>query len=63
MAYLETGGTLEGTARLLFVHPNTVRYRLRRITDVCGLAPTVPRDLYTLQIALTLGHLHHATQG
>lgn len=59
-AYLETGGTLEGTARLLFVHPNTVRYRLRRVTDVCGLSPMVPRDRYTLQIALTLGHLHTA---
>lgn len=56
-AYAETGGTLEGTARLLFVHPNTVRYRLRRVADVCGRAPTEPRDLFTLQVALVLGHL------
>ena len=30
MTYLEHGNSLEATARLLFVHPNTVRYRLRR---------------------------------
>jgi hypothetical protein len=55
--YLETGGTLEGTAKLLFVHPNTVRYRLRRVTAVCGRSPTVPRDAFSLRIALTLGRL------
>lgn len=59
-AYAETGGMLEGTARLLFVHPNTVRYRLRRVADVCGRTPTDPRDLLTLQIALALGHLAQA---
>src|SRR5258708_2414332 len=30
MTYLEQGNSLEATARLLFVHPNTVRYRLPR---------------------------------
>jgi hypothetical protein len=56
-AYAETGGSLEGTARLLFVHPNTVRYRLRRVAEVCGRAPNEPRDLFTLQVALVLGRL------
>jgi DNA-binding PucR family transcriptional regulator len=55
--YAESGGTLEGTARSLFVHPNTVRYRLRRVAEVCGRAPTEPRDLFTLQVALVLGRL------
>ena len=55
--YLETGGTLEGTARLLFVHPNTVRYRLRRVTEVCALSPTSPRDALTLRLSLALGRL------
>ena len=40
---------------MLFVHPNTVRYRLKRITDVTGLSPTDARDAYTLRVALTLG--------
>lgn len=56
-AYLESGGSVEAAARLLFVHPNTVRYRLRRIGEVSGLTPADPRDAYTLRLALTLGRL------
>ena len=56
-AYLETGGSLEATARALFVHPNTVRYRLRRISDVTGYDLTAPREAWTLRIALALGRL------
>jgi DNA-binding PucR family transcriptional regulator len=41
----------------LFVHANTVRYRLRRAADVTGLTPTDPRDAYTYRVALTLGRL------
>ncbi|MDP9241154.1 MAG: helix-turn-helix domain-containing protein, partial [Actinomycetota bacterium] len=56
-AYLDCGGTLEGTARALFVHPNTVRYRLKRITDVCGLSPVNARDAFALRVALAVGRL------
>jgi DNA-binding PucR family transcriptional regulator len=56
-AFLEEGGSIEATARHLFVHPNTIRYRLRRAADLTGLTPTVPRDAYTLRLALTLGRL------
>jgi DNA-binding PucR family transcriptional regulator len=56
-AYLDSGGSIEATARALFVHPNTVRYRVRRISDVTGLSPTEARDAYTLRMALTLGRL------
>jgi DNA-binding PucR family transcriptional regulator len=56
-AYVEAGGSLEGTARALFVHPNTVRYRLKRIAEVTGLSPSEARDAYTLRLALTLGRL------
>jgi DNA-binding PucR family transcriptional regulator len=45
---------------MLFVHPNTVRYRLRRVTDVTGLVPTNARSALTLRIALTLGRLEPA---
>lgn len=55
--YAEQGGSLEGTSRALFVHVNTVRYRLRRIEEVTGLAPARGRDAYTLRVAMTLGRL------
>ncbi len=48
---------LEGAARMLFVHPNTVRYRLRRVTDVTGWSPSDVRSAFTLRIALILGRL------
>ncbi|TDD85778.1 PucR family transcriptional regulator [Actinomadura rubrisoli] len=53
--YLEQGSSLEATARMLFVHPNTVRYRLRRVTELTGLSPTDGRNAFTLRIALVLG--------
>jgi hypothetical protein len=56
-AYLDTSGSIEATGRALYVHPNTVRYRLKRITDVTGLSPSDARDAYTLRVALTLGRL------
>lgn len=56
-AWFAEGSSVEGTARRLFVHPNTVRYRLGRIEDVTGFAPQDPRDAYALRLALTLGRL------
>ncbi|MFD3812281.1 PucR family transcriptional regulator [Rhodococcus sp. NPDC058639] len=56
-AYLDSGGAVESCARKLFVHPNTVRYRLKRITEVTGRDPTNPRDAYVLRIAATVGRL------
>ncbi|GGE68475.1 PucR family transcriptional regulator [Nesterenkonia cremea] len=56
-AYINGGHSLEATARGLFVHPNTVRYRLRRICDITGWDPMLPRDAYVLQTALAVGRL------
>jgi sugar diacid utilization regulator len=55
--FLDHGGSIEGTARAMFVHPNTVRYRLRRAAEVTGLSATDARDAYTYRVALTLGRL------
>lgn len=57
-AYCELGHSLEGTARELFIHANTVRYRLRRVSEITGWDPLVPRDAYVLQTALAVGRLH-----
>ena len=54
-AWLRTGASVEGTARVLFCHPNTVRYRLKQVAEVTGLTPGDPRDAFTLEIALVLG--------
>jgi hypothetical protein len=58
-AYFQHGQSLEATARALFVHPNTVRYRLRQAADLTGLAATDPREGLTLQLALVLGRQAH----
>jgi DNA-binding PucR family transcriptional regulator len=55
--YLEAGGVLETCARLLFVHPNTVRYRLRKATEITGHNANLPRDALVLRIALAVGRL------
>ena len=57
VAYLDNSGSVEATARTLFVHPNTVRYRLRRIAEVSGYHPADARSAYVLRLAVTLGRL------
>lgn len=55
--YLEGGGSLEGAARALFVHPNTVRYRLGKIAELTGYDLSHPREAHTVGIALAVGRL------
>jgi hypothetical protein len=55
--YVEGGGGLEACARALYVHPNTVRYRLRRVGEVTGHSPTDPRDAFVLRTALVVARL------
>jgi DNA-binding PucR family transcriptional regulator len=61
-AWFEHGSSIEGTARALFVHPNTVRYRLRQISDTTGWSPTRPREAFALQLALILGRQSGRTE-
>ncbi|MFD6794572.1 MULTISPECIES: PucR family transcriptional regulator [Prauserella salsuginis group] len=55
--YLETGGVLEMCARQLFVHPNTVRYRLRKAAELTGRNAADPRDALVLRVALAASRL------
>ena len=59
MTYLELGNSLEATARLLFVHPNTVRYRLRRVSELTGVVPGDGRGGFSLRVAVVFGRLAH----
>ena len=61
-SYLDNGRSLEATARELFVHPNTVRYRLKRVSEVIGWDATGPREALILQTALILGSIGAADQ-
>ena len=56
--YLDVSGVLEAAARALFVHPNTVRYRLRRVSEVTGRHPGEARGALVLRLALVLDRLH-----
>ncbi len=60
-AHLDSRGGLEGTARQLIVHVNTVRYRLGRIADLTGYDLADPHDAFTVRVALTLGALLEET--
>lgn len=55
--YLALGGSLESTARTLFVHANTVRYRLGRVSEQVGWDPTDARDGLVLHMAIIVGRL------
>jgi DNA-binding PucR family transcriptional regulator len=43
LSYLDHGQRLDHTAAALHVHPNTVRYRLRRLQEITGL-PSVAAE-------------------
>lgn len=55
--YLSVDGGVEEAARQLYVHPNTVRYRLKRVNDITGMDPLDSRMRFTLRIANVLGML------
>ncbi|MFJ6297377.1 PucR family transcriptional regulator [Streptomyces griseoviridis] len=50
--FLECGQERKTAARRLFIHPNTLSYRLRRIQDLTNLSPTNSRDVGVLQAGL-----------
>lgn len=51
-AYLEADGSVREVAAALFVHENTVRYRLSRIETLLGRRLTATRDRVQLWLAL-----------
>ncbi|GAA3727511.1 PucR family transcriptional regulator [Salinactinospora qingdaonensis] len=61
--YLEHASSLEATARMLFVHPNTVRYRLGRVAELTGFTPADGRGAFALRLGVTLGRLAERDQG
>jgi DNA-binding PucR family transcriptional regulator len=64
VAYLDCGRSLEATSKQLFVHANTVRYRLKRISEVIGWDATGAHEAFVLQVAMVLGSMSESnTEG
>ncbi|MGW3104394.1 helix-turn-helix domain-containing protein [Streptomyces sp. NPDC001100] len=51
-AWFDSGGSAEEAAKMVHVHPNTVRTRLRRIAERIGRSLTDPRGITELSLAL-----------
>jgi purine catabolism regulator len=51
-AYLDGSGAVVPVARALFMHPNTLRHRLRRVAELTGRSPFDLRDRIAFSIAL-----------
>ena len=50
-AWLDSDGSAAGAAKRLFVHPNTIRYRLRRLEERTGRLLSNPRSVAELSLA------------
>ncbi|MGI5261191.1 PucR family transcriptional regulator [Streptomyces angustmyceticus] len=57
-AYLQQGLRLEAAARTLYVHPNTLRNRLRRFEEITGTSLRDPADLAEVWWALAHRRIH-----
>jgi DNA-binding PucR family transcriptional regulator len=53
-AYLDAFGSISATAHALVVHPNTLRHRLQRLSEISGLTLTDPAERTVLDIDLRL---------
>jgi purine catabolism regulator len=51
-SFLDHGGSLQATADAEFLHVNTVRHRLRRVSEVVGRNPLDPSDRVDFGIAV-----------
>ncbi|MEO7588996.1 MAG: helix-turn-helix domain-containing protein [Arachnia sp.] len=60
VGFLDSGSSMEATSRALFIHPNTVRYRIKRIQEATGYNPTDAREAYVLRMSITLGRLQNS---
>lgn len=58
--FLDCGRSLELSARTMFVHANTVRYRLKKVSELTGWDVLSTRDSHVLEMAFALGRLRDA---
>lgn len=58
--FLDCGRSLEMASRTMFVHANTVRYRLKKVSELTGWDVLNTRDAHVLETAFALGRLQEA---
>jgi PucR family transcriptional regulator, purine catabolism regulatory protein len=56
-SYMEHNGNISEVAALLHIHKHTVRYRLRRVTELTGLDVTKFEDAARLYLAVKASEL------
>jgi PucR family transcriptional regulator, purine catabolism regulatory protein len=56
-AFFTSNGNLSKTAEMLFVHRNTLMYRLKRIEELTGATLDDPEVRFDLQLALKMYHV------
>jgi sugar diacid utilization regulator len=59
--FLDCGRSLEMSARTMFVHANTVRYRLKKVSELTGWDVLSTRDAHVLETAFALGRLRDSS--
>lgn len=58
-AWLEAQGDLGVAAAILDVHPNTIRYRMRKMTEIANLQLDVPKKRLAMLITLAIDRPAH----
>ena len=53
-AYFDAFGFVPSAAKAIFVHPNTFRYRLRRLTEISGLNLDDPLERLVAELQLRI---------
>jgi hypothetical protein len=53
-AWLDCFGDVSAASTLLFVHPNTFRYRLRRLAEISGLDLSNPEERFSVMLLLRI---------
>lgn len=56
-SYVRNNGSIEKTSNELFIHKNTLQYRLNKLKTTTGYDPRVIKDMVVLYIALMLNRI------
>ncbi|MET9485466.1 helix-turn-helix domain-containing protein [Nocardia sp. NPDC006630] len=59
--HIKHGADRKAAAALLHVHPNTLSYRLRRVTEITGIDPSDPHGSRLIAAALMVQRLYPST--